>query len=265
MAQLRPEFVGDPGLLDLRVRRALAHSLDRQALNAGIFEGQGFPTESFVPQGTPAYADVDRALMTYPFDPRRTDQFMADAGYGKDRDGLFAGSGGDRFKLGFRVTAGSEFERMQAILTDSWHRTGFDVQSSVLPAAQARDREVRQKFNGLSSQGGSFAERRLTTAEIGSPANRWAGENRGGWSHAEYDRTWEAFSAAPDRGERIRHFTQLMRLLSENLPWYMLYFAVQVTAYNANLHGPDPGVVEVGTLTPGTPPHYNIHEWEFSS
>lgn len=102
----------------------------------------------------------------------------------------------------------------------------------------------------MSSQGGSFTERRLTTAEIGSPANRWAGENRGGWSNTDYDRIWEAFTAAPDRGERTRHFTQLMRLLSENLPSYMMYFAVQVTAFAGNLHGPDPGVVEVGTLTP---------------
>lgn len=44
--QLRPEYAGSPAQLDIRVRRAMAHGMDRQAVNDGVFEGQGFMTET---------------------------------------------------------------------------------------------------------------------------------------------------------------------------------------------------------------------------
>src|SRR5262249_47280093 len=39
--QLRPDYAGHPGQLDVRVRQALAHTIDRDLLNQGLFEGQG--------------------------------------------------------------------------------------------------------------------------------------------------------------------------------------------------------------------------------
>ena len=59
--QQRPEYVGDEALLDIRVRRALARSLDRQALNEGLFNGIGFPTETIVPPTAPFYPDFEAA------------------------------------------------------------------------------------------------------------------------------------------------------------------------------------------------------------
>ena len=53
--QQRPEYVGDRGLLDIRVRRALAHAMDRQAINDGVFDGLGAPTETIVPAAVPFY------------------------------------------------------------------------------------------------------------------------------------------------------------------------------------------------------------------
>ena len=44
--QLRPELVAPRSLLDLRVRRALAHAVDKQALNDALFEGQGIMSEA---------------------------------------------------------------------------------------------------------------------------------------------------------------------------------------------------------------------------
>ena len=49
--QLRPELVGHPALLDLRVRRALAHAIDRTALNDGLFDGLGTPTDTWTSTG----------------------------------------------------------------------------------------------------------------------------------------------------------------------------------------------------------------------
>lgn len=105
-------------------------------------------------------------------------------------------------------------------------------------------------------------ERTWTTFEAGSAANRWVGENRGGWSNSEYDRLWEAFATTMDRAERTRQLAGLMQLLSEQVPVYMLYFSVQIIAHVAALRGPEAGLPGTGALSLDTLPHWNIHDWE---
>src|SRR5439155_4568548 len=65
--QHRPEYQKTPALLDLRVRRALLHGLDRQALADAVMDGEGVVAEGMVPPTVPYYADVDRAVTRYPY------------------------------------------------------------------------------------------------------------------------------------------------------------------------------------------------------
>jgi peptide/nickel transport system substrate-binding protein len=264
--QQRPDYVGDPGWLDLRVRRAIAHSLDRAALNEGLFNGIGFPTETIVSPTESIYPDVDRAMTKYPYDPNRAVQLMGEAGYTRDTEGQFVAPDGNRFRLDFSVTAGPEFERGQAILSDSWRRTGFDVHPAILAAAQARDVQSRSTFPGLSSRGGGLAEVHFTAAEVGSPANGWAGDNRSGWTNPNYERLWSAANATLDRAERARDSAQMLALVTENLPIYPLYFAIQVRTRVTGLQGPDDEalVTGFGLASKGTTSHWNIYEWQFN-
>jgi hypothetical protein len=52
--------------------------------------------------------------------------------------------------------------------------------------------------------------------------------------------------------------------VSEELPVFTMYFAIQVNTNVATLRGPDPGTPGFGTSSPGTLPYWNIHEWELS-
>jgi peptide/nickel transport system substrate-binding protein len=262
--QARPEYVGDPGLLDLRVRRAVAHTMDRVGLNDGLFDGLGVPTESFIPQTDPMYPEFERVMFKYPFDRRGAEQLMSEAGFTPDGGGVFADAAGRRFRLQFRVSAGLEIERAQAILSDGWRRAGFDVAQEVLSLAERRDPSSRQTFPGLASSGGSPNENSFTTSEIGTPANRWNGSNRGGWSNAEYDRLYAAFNSSLDVNERRRLSMQMMTLVSEFLAGYALYSPVLVHCWVSSLHGPDTGRVGFGLVSPETTTYWNIHEWEFA-
>jgi peptide/nickel transport system substrate-binding protein len=261
--QMRPEYADPPALLDLRVRRALAHSINRQQLNDGLFEGEGFPSEGLVPADAPHYEEVDRAIAKYPYDPRRSEQLMNEAGFRKDREGFFVSDAGERFRPDLRVTAGPEIERTQAILTDVWRRAGFEIQPSVQSVASGRDIQTRHTFPAIGYRGGlPVGERGWTSAEIGTSANRWAGENRGGWSSPEYDLVWESFLTTLDRPERGHQITEMMRLLSDQLPAFMLYFSVQVMAIAPDLQGVEAGTQGAGRLIRESLPHWNIHEWE---
>ncbi|TVQ41125.1 MAG: ABC transporter substrate-binding protein [Geminicoccaceae bacterium] len=68
---------GRPPLDDLRVRRAISHALDRQAIIDGAYYGYGEPIGSFFPPHHRAYVDLTGL---YPHDPARARALLAEAG-----------------------------------------------------------------------------------------------------------------------------------------------------------------------------------------
>src|SRR4030095_6432175 len=79
--QHRPEYQKTPALFDLRVRKAMLHDLDRQALADAGMEGVWVLPEGRVPPSVPYYADVDRVVTRYPYDPGRARQLLEEAGF----------------------------------------------------------------------------------------------------------------------------------------------------------------------------------------
>ncbi len=259
--QLRPEYQQTPALRDIRVRRAFAHTLDKQELVDALFEGQGRPSDTYIAPGSPAFAEVERTLLKYPYDSREAEQLMGEAGYRKDRDGIYANDAGDRVQPGLWVTSGSQTERTMAILTDSWRRAGVNIQPHVIPNAQARDNSVRSTFPGLLNYGVSpsllSAFETFIISQIPTAENRWSGQNRGGWNSPEFDRTYAALNTTLEPNERGRRMAELARLLSQELPNYPLMANLGAITYLTILKGPEPS-------TPETTHHWNVHEWELS-
>ncbi|MEA2642808.1 MAG: peptide/nickel transport system substrate-binding protein [Chloroflexota bacterium] len=182
--QLRPDYVGPRALLDVNVRRAFAHAVDRQGLIDSLYEGEALLADSFIPPQVDFYPGVDQALAKYPFDRRRTDQLMTDAGYRRGADGVFTGTAG-RFAVELKTNADSESLSEMSVLAAGWRQAGFDVQEVPVPPELARSGEVRGSFPGLYVGGGFVGEDALsgfTSTRIGMPENRWVGGNRSGWA-----------------------------------------------------------------------------------
>ena len=68
---------GRPPLDDLRVRRAISHAIDRQAVIDGAMFGYGTPIGSHFAPHHPAYVDLTGR---YPYDPDRARELLAEAG-----------------------------------------------------------------------------------------------------------------------------------------------------------------------------------------
>ena len=69
-------------LSDVRVRRAIMHAIDREALIDGAVAGYGTPIGSHFAPHHPAYVDLTGV---YPYDPEKAKALLAEAGHG---DGL---------------------------------------------------------------------------------------------------------------------------------------------------------------------------------
>ncbi len=261
VVQFRPEYQRTPALFDVRVRKAMVSSVNLQELNDALFEGQSVNPTMYLIPGGPSARQIEPMITKYPFDPRRTEQYLNEAGFTKDRDGFFANAAGERFRPDFQVLTGTQFERGGALMTDTWRRVGIDVQPSVLPAVQVRQNEVRNTFPGISTPGAAGGTEKgmleyFASNQIGTPANGWVGSNRGGWSNPEYDRMWASFNVTLDRDDRTRIMGEMMKLLSEEVPGWPLYWDFNVMAYTANVRGPDLGLPNISTA------FWNIHEWE---
>jgi peptide/nickel transport system substrate-binding protein len=253
--QFRPEFAAPRAVLDLRVRKALAHAIDKQALADGLLEGEGKGTDTMISPLVGYFADVDRVVTKYPYDLRRTEQLMAEAGFTKSSDGLYA-TGGERFSPELRTIAGAQEEQEMAILADAWRQAGVDVKPYVLPVAQSQDGLVLASFPALATatSGGVTGTEQLfkKIATVGAPApeNRWRGSALGGWSNPRYDGLYDAFNTTLDRKAREQVVAQMMQLVSEELPIFTLYHNFTVTAHVAALNGPRGGTA------------WNVQEWE---
>ena len=256
--QFRPEILKTTALTDVRVRRALAHAIDREPINQALFDGQGFMSEQWIPPKAPYYNDAERAVTRYPYDPRRAEQLMTEAGLTKDSSGFFATGPGDRFKPGFLIDGSPLFEREANIIQDSWARIGIDMDPKILSAVESRQNSSRTTFPDMYASSTSIRESGLdifSTAQIASANRNWAGNNRGGWSNPDYERLWSAYSTTLDRSERNQQIVEMMKVVNDQLPGLMLYFNIRPTAHVAALKGPEIG-------TPETLFIWNVHEWE---
>jgi peptide/nickel transport system substrate-binding protein len=257
--QMRPELVRPRALGEVRVRKALAYAIDKPSLDETFFDGTGAVTSSMIsPRAVSYYADIDRAITKYPYDPQRSEQLMNEAGLTRGTDGMYVGSDGQRFVLDAWTNTGFEFQRSLAAFVDGWQRVGIPSQQSFLSAPELRDNELRAKlpmhFTAAAVGNESFATG-FASSLIPTAANRWRGGNRGGYSNAEYDRLVSAYNDTLNRAERNQQIVQIERIVSDELPIIMLWHNFHVVVYASTVTGPDTRSLRDLVV-------WNIHDWE---
>jgi peptide/nickel transport system substrate-binding protein len=259
MVQFRPELVNPRALLDLRVRQAVIHAVDRKGLIDALFDGELIPADTFALTSASYFPSVEREVTKYAYDPRRAQQLMEEAGYRRGADGFYASPTEGTLNFETMSTAGNESEN--STLAAMWKTSGLNFSERILPPAQARDNEARAKYPAI--QVGGFGARFInmvsfTSALTPSESNRWGGQNRGGWLNADYERASATWHITLDANERLQHVATMLKILSEELPVATIYYTPVVTTHvaalkNVDLSG-DADATDVG----------DIHLWEFN-
>ena len=252
--QFHPERVKAPALLDLRVRRALALAIDKEALNQALFDGFGPPAETWAQPSDEIFPDIQRVITRYPYDLRLAGQQLADAGYTKGPDGIYTSATTGRLEMQLTYAADPQYDKEAAILADGLKQAGIDISINGLSRAQWRDPAARAEFSALMIQGGGELENLYGASEIPTPQNRYAGNNRGSWLSSEYDRLQDAFGVTLDRLQRKTQLVQMAKIVSEEIPAIPLNYTGKVVAYVPRLHGVIPEDRIGG--------YWNVHLWE---
>lgn len=103
-----------PALADKRVRQALAHAIDWEAILDAVFDGYGSVNQQLLREGVPGFnPDYVEA---YPYDPEKAQELLAAAGYA---DGFHAGE--------LLVSPGNGLPEMMQAVAAYWGEIGVTV------------------------------------------------------------------------------------------------------------------------------------------
>lgn len=244
--QLHPERVspGLAGTLDVRVRRALAHATDKQAISDTVFEGHGRIADTRVEPHLSYFPQVDQSITKYPYDLRRAEQLMTEAGYRKGTDGTYVSAVGVRFEGEDWIGFTAESELMQQITTNAWRTAGFDIRPRSLSAIEQRDSRLRAERPGFyTGDGGTLLT--LGSDNIPRAENRFTGSNRGSYSNQEFDRFLDVWNTALDQNERVQAIVRMARISSDDLPSIPINYILQITPHVNTLKGVKAGVIDI--------------------
>jgi peptide/nickel transport system substrate-binding protein len=204
--QFRPEFARPrDGIVNLPVRAALYHAIDRNRL-AELFAHSLAPiADSFVAPNSSLRSTLERSIPQYPYDPARAAALLAEAGWTRGADGgLVNTATGDRFETEVRASNVEE-RRLGSAIASQWKDVGAQVNEVAVPPARANDREYGSTYPGFLISAGSLdtlLSGRASTRELRSAANRWTGRNRSGYSNPRLDDLVDRTATAINPDER---------------------------------------------------------------
>jgi peptide/nickel transport system substrate-binding protein len=256
--QLDPERTQQPGLLDVRVRRAIAHGMDRVAIADIVTQGTAPATDVPIIPSDAVYRRVDAAIARYPYDPNRASSLLQEAGWTR-RGEVLANAGGQAFTLDVRTTASSDNETEMSIIAADLGKLGMQTTQTVVPQSRIRDNEYRVTFPGLNTTAQSIdVPGTLLVAvseQCASVERRYIGSNRGCWKNPEFDRLYQAASTSLDPAERENAVVGALRVLTEDVGIIGLSYNTENVAVRRGLVGPGPRwPSQVGNT-------WNVHQW----
>ena len=188
---------------DVRVRQALLHAIDRDALTEAINLGFAPVAHAFILPEDPLFAQVDRVITKYPYDPNRTSALLAEAGWRRPvSGGRVVNAAGQPLEL--EAYSNADQERAATIIIDNWKSVGVSSSVFVIPQARARDGELGSSFPAarVSSRGIRPDNFIWIADEFPTAANRWSGSNRGSFFDAEIDRLQSTRMTSLDESQR---------------------------------------------------------------
>jgi peptide/nickel transport system substrate-binding protein len=260
--QHHPERTQAPALLDVRVRRAIAHAIDRVALNETVSGGRAPTPEVPMHPDAPLSPRALQVSTKHLYDPGRALALLAEAGWSKQGDKL-ANASGESFRLNIRTVGRADNETVVRIMASDLVTLGMDVTQTTLTVAEDADRAQRATFPGMginTVQPMDVPEglRYFISEECPRSETRFVGANRGCWTNPEFDRLYRIAITSIDEQARVEPNLQMLQLLTQDAAMVPLTYYIHNVAVRKGLVGPTP---HWHTQRGST---WNIHEWYWS-
>jgi peptide/nickel transport system substrate-binding protein len=234
-----------PLFRNLRVRQAVAHAIDRQAIISNVLFGKGQIVDT--PIAPPTFAEFhNAAVRRYDFDPAKANRLLDEAGHPRGPNGV-------RFATVLYGTPGAR-ARMNEIIRENLRAVGIDAALENFEWNTYFERIRNTRELGKRGLFSLLSVSRLPDPEdnlgfvYGKNANKPGGRNYSEYVNPRVDELIEQGRRAADPARRAALYKEIQAILAEDLPMLPLYLARGVDVWKATLKGVASGEFGGGTL-----------------
>ncbi len=223
---------GDPVLRQVKVRRAIAHAIDRSRLVNAKFRGHARLAQSPLDQGSPFF--VPAASIAY--DPAAARRLLDEAGY-RDPDG---DGPAPRFELSWKTSNKRDRVAVVQAMARQLGEVGIAVEVRPFDFGTFLDDVRKGNFQLFTLQMTDLIEPDMLRAlfhssRIPTAENRWVGTNRFRHADAELDRWLTEASQVADPAARKAIYTKVQERIARDLPMLPLWHEDNVLVHGKNL------------------------------
>ena len=241
-----------PGLSDVRVRRAIAASIDYDAIIAKLAHGTGVPSRDYIPPTAIGYAhNAPRA-----YDPARANAMLDVAGYKRGADGVRV-RGGIRLEYTLDSISGSAALRMLAVQLQQYYRAvgvRLNVKDYAYNDMFTPDGPIYGNAYDFAIYGATLTWDPDMSFYIGCDAFYPRGENTYRYCNHKVDALERSGLASDDPVQRAEAYRRAEPLLWQTIPYIPLYDRRRVTVRSPDLRN--------FKVNPSSTPWYNVWQWD---
>ena len=201
-----------PPFDDVRVRRALAMAIDREALTSKVMVGGEQPAERLTPPNTGGYTTE----ATLPHDPDQARELLAAAGY----------PGGEGFPVMEVMSRAREINQsiLEAVQQMWRAELGINVGIAMKEQRVWLNDETNLAYDISNARWiGDYVEP-YTFLEL---FYSFSGNNNTGWANSRYDEVLKQAAAISDESNRYAAYQEAERILLEDAPIAPIYHGTQ--------------------------------------
>ncbi len=240
-----------PAFADVRVRRALAHAVDRTLLVKTILDGQVEVVNGPIQPLSPAH---EPNVTTYAYDTTKANALLDSAGWTRGANDMRSKNGAP---LAFTLITQSGFairENVSQTLQQSLKAIGIDMQVRLLDGTSISSVWFKGDFDAMLHwwQMGADPELTLFFARDRMPP---AGRNINYLDDAALTSVLYESDRTADVAARIALLKKAQQQIAALVPEIVLYNTAKIDAVPATLKGFTGNPTNAG-------PFWNVHEWE---
>ena len=229
----RIEFnLDNPYLRDLRVRQAFAAAIDRKVILNTVWYGFGVVSPTPI---SPSLARFyDPSVPAIPFDPKRAEALLDEAGFKRGPDGV-------RFRLVHDfLPYGDGYRRTADYLRQALGRVGIAVTIRSQDFATYIKRVYTDRnFDFTNNSMGNTFDPTVGVQRLYWSKNFKRGvpfSNGSGYRNPEVDALLEAATVETDPAKRVEEFSRFQQIIARDLPDLTLLTLENLTIYNRRVH-----------------------------
>ena len=233
----------NPMLKDVRVRKALLYSINREDLVNALFEGkQTVAFHNLTPRDS--WFTEDPAKITiYKYNKREAERLLDEAGWKTGSDGIRV-KDGKRMNFTIMTTAGNKTrELVQVYLQNQWKQVGIEVQTKNEPARNFfGETTKKRKFDSMAlfawiSSPESSPKQTFHSKNIPTEKNGWSGQNQMSWINPKVDKLVDQLDTEMKHEKRVELVQEMLKYYTDELPVLPLYYRADNAVIPTNLKG----------------------------